>query len=109
MARPVARRRHADAAALPQWIRPQLTELFDAAPDGPDWLHEIRFDGYRMHARLDRGKLALLTRTELDWTHNYPAIAAAVATTCSSRSAGASGHSIGSHSDDGAISSPPAP
>ena len=55
MARPVARPLLAGASDLPQWIRPQLTELVDAAPDGPEWLHEIKFDGYRMHARLDRG------------------------------------------------------
>jgi ATP-dependent DNA ligase len=73
MARSVARRR-ADAAAPPQWIKPQLTQLVDAAPDGPDWLHEIKFDGYRMHARLDRGAVRLLTRTGLDWTHKYPAL-----------------------------------
>jgi bifunctional non-homologous end joining protein LigD len=79
MARPVARRRHADVAALPQWIRPQLTQLVNQAPDGPEWLHEIKFDGYRMHARLDRGAVRLLTRTGLDWTHKYPAIAAAMA------------------------------
>jgi bifunctional non-homologous end joining protein LigD len=78
MARPVAARRTA-AAALPQWIRPQLTELVDAAPEGDQWLHEIKFDGYRMHARLDHGAVRLLTRTGLDWTHNYPTIAAAVA------------------------------
>jgi DNA ligase D-like protein (predicted ligase) len=46
---------------------------------GPEWLHEIKFDGYRMHARLDRGAVRLLTRTGLDWTHKYPAIAVAVA------------------------------
>ena len=63
---------------VPAWIKPQLTKLVDAPPDGPDWLHEIKFDGYRMHARLDRGAVRLLTRTELDWTHKYPAIAAAV-------------------------------
>ena len=79
MARSVARRRTA-AVALPQWIRPQLTRLVDEAPDGPDRLHEIKFDGYRMHARLDRGEVRLLTRTGLDWTHKYPAIAVAVAT-----------------------------
>src|SRR5437016_10157375 len=78
MARPVTRRPATDAAGLPQWIRPQLTQLVDAAPDGPEWLHEIKFDGYRMHARLDRGAVRLLTRTGLDWTHKYPAIAAAV-------------------------------
>jgi DNA ligase D-like protein (predicted ligase) len=77
MARSVARRRAA-AAALPEWIKPQLTQLVDQAPDGPGWLHEIKFDGYRMHARLDDGAVRLLTRTGLDWTHKYPAIAAAV-------------------------------
>jgi bifunctional non-homologous end joining protein LigD len=66
------------SAALPQWVRPQLTELVAAAPEGDTWLHEIKFDGYRMHARLDRGSARLLTRTGLDWTHKYPAIAAAV-------------------------------
>src|SRR3984893_13643297 len=80
MARPVARPRRAGAPDLPQWIRPQLTEQVDAAPDGPEWLHEIKFDGYRMHARLNRGAVRLLTRTGLDWPPKYPAIAAAVAT-----------------------------
>src|SRR5260370_20305831 len=79
MARPVARHSPAAAAGLPQWIRPQLTQLVDQAPDGPEWLHEIKFDGYRIHARLDRATVRLLTRTGLDWTHKYPAIAAAIA------------------------------
>ena len=78
MARTVARRRRTDAAPLPEWIAPQLTQLVDAAPEGDEWLHEIKFDGYRMHARLDRGAVKLLTRTGLDWTHKYPPIAAAV-------------------------------
>jgi bifunctional non-homologous end joining protein LigD len=72
--------RRSEATALPGWIKPQLTQLVDQAPDGPDWLHEIKFDGYRMHARLNRGVVRLLTRTGLDWTHKYPVIAAAVAT-----------------------------
>ena len=71
--------RRAEETALPNWIKPQLTKLVDQPPDGPDWLHEIKFDGYRMHARLDRGAVRLLTRTGLDWTPKYPAIAAAVA------------------------------
>jgi ATP-dependent DNA ligase len=75
MARPLARRA---GAGLPEWIRPQLTELVDAAPDGPECCMKIKFDGYRMHARLDHGAVRLLTRTGLDWTHKYPAIAAAV-------------------------------
>jgi bifunctional non-homologous end joining protein LigD len=61
-------------------VPPQLTQLVDAAPEGDHWLHEIKFDGYGIHARLDRGAVKLLTRTGLDWTHKYSAIAAAVAT-----------------------------
>ena len=64
--------------ALPKWVKPQLCKLVDAPPQGPEWLHEIKYDGYRMHARLDRGKAQLLTRTGLDWTHKYPSIAAAL-------------------------------
>jgi ATP-dependent DNA ligase len=75
MARPAARR---PPVPLPEWIRPQLTQLVKTAPEGSDWLHEIKFDGYRMHARLDRGRVQLLTRNGLDWTHKYPALTAAV-------------------------------
>jgi hypothetical protein len=71
--------RRSESTALPGWIKPQLTRLVDQPPEGPDWLHEIKFDGYRMHARRDRGAVQLLTRTGLDWTSKYPAIAAAVA------------------------------
>jgi hypothetical protein len=48
-ARPLARSRRAEATALPSWIKPQLTKLVDQPPDGSEWLHEIKFDGYRMH------------------------------------------------------------
>ena len=65
-------------SAVPEWIKPQLTKLVDTPPDGPEWLHEIKFDGYRMHARLDRDAVRLLTRTGLDWTHKYLPIAEAV-------------------------------
>jgi hypothetical protein len=50
----------------PKWIKPQLTRLVDEAPTGDDWLHEIKYDGYRMHARIDGGPVKLLTRTGLD-------------------------------------------
>jgi DNA ligase D-like protein (predicted ligase) len=79
MAGALGRRRRTEATALPGWIKPQLTKLVDQPPEGPEWLHEIKFDGYRMHARLDRGAVRLLTRTGLDWTHKYSGIAAAVA------------------------------
>src|SRR5215475_13663468 len=55
----------------PKWIKPQLTRVADEAPAGDDWLHEMKYDGYRMHARLDGGKIQLLTRTGLDWSRRY--------------------------------------
>jgi ATP-dependent DNA ligase len=51
-ANPTTRRR-AELAPPPAWIKPQLAKLVEKAPDGPDWLHELKLDGYRMHARLD--------------------------------------------------------
>jgi bifunctional non-homologous end joining protein LigD len=50
---------------LPVWFPPQLTQLTPVAPEGPEWLHEIKFDGYRMHAA-STGKVRLQTRTGLD-------------------------------------------
>ena len=79
MTQSLAGRRRAEATALPDWVKPQLTRLVDQPPQGSDWLHEIKFDGYRMHARLNRATVRLLTRTGLDWTPKYPAIAAAIA------------------------------
>ena len=55
----------------PKWIKPQLTRLVAEAPKGDGWLHEIKYDGYRMHARIDHGRIKLLTRTGLDWSHRY--------------------------------------
>jgi ATP-dependent DNA ligase len=55
----------------PKWIKPQLTRLVDEAPAGSGWLHEIKYDGYRMHARIDGAKIQPLTRTGLDWSHRY--------------------------------------
>ena len=59
------------ASQLPVWIRPQLTRLADEAPGGKEWLHEVKYDGYRMHARIDGKQIKLLTRTGLDWSHRY--------------------------------------
>ena len=72
--------RYSKALALPQWVAPQLTSsLSDVAPSGPQWLHEIKLDGFRMAARIDRGRAQLLTRTGLDWTEKYPSVVAALA------------------------------
>jgi bifunctional non-homologous end joining protein LigD len=79
MVRSLAGRQRGEATALPDSLKPQLTKLVDQPPDRPEWLHEVKFDGYRMHAGLDQGAVRLLTRTGFDWTHKYPAIAAALA------------------------------
>src|SRR5438105_7037900 len=69
---------HSGRGELPLWVKPQLSELVKQPPDGPDWFHEIKYDGYRIHARIDDGDVRLLTRTGLDWTGKYPSIAAAL-------------------------------
>jgi ATP-dependent DNA ligase len=63
-------------APPPRWIEPQLCKLADKAPGGSDWVHEIKFDGYRMAARIDRGGVQLLTRSGLGWTEKYRETAA---------------------------------
>ena len=73
-AKPAARH-----SAVPAFIEPCLATLADKAPDGDNWIHEIKFDGYRIQARLDSGKVKLLTRRGLDWTKKFPTIAEAVA------------------------------
>jgi ATP-dependent DNA ligase len=72
-------RRKVEPASPPASVKPQLAALVKEAPDGPDWLHEIKFDGYRMHARLDTGQVQILTRRGNIWTDKYPAIAKAIA------------------------------
>jgi bifunctional non-homologous end joining protein LigD len=66
-------------AALPAFVSPCLATLADKAPNGDNWVHEIKFDGYRIQARLDRGKVKLLTRKGLDWSRKFTAIAALIA------------------------------
>jgi len=64
---------------LPDFVPPSLATLHDAPPHGTEWLHEIKFDGYRIEARLDHGKVRLLTRKALDWTRRFARVAEAVA------------------------------
>ncbi len=64
-------------AKLPDFIAPQLCQSLERPPVGAGWLHEIKFDGYRIQARIERGKAVLRTRKGLDWTAKFPAIAAA--------------------------------
>jgi bifunctional non-homologous end joining protein LigD len=64
---------------LPAFVTFSLATLYDQPPSGSDWLHEIKLDGYRMQARLDHGKVRLLTRKQQDWTHRFKPVAEAVA------------------------------
>jgi bifunctional non-homologous end joining protein LigD len=72
-------RRSSGRSRLPDFVPPSLAALHSAAPNGADWIHEIKFDGYRIEAWLDRGKVKLLTRKQLDWTLRFERIAKAVA------------------------------
>ncbi|MBC6982982.1 DNA ligase D [Caulobacter sp. 17J80-11] len=62
-------------ARMPEHVEPQLCKLVDRPPSGPGWVHEIKFDGYRVQARVERGKATLWTRKPLDWTARFPEIA----------------------------------
>jgi bifunctional non-homologous end joining protein LigD len=59
-------------AAMPDFVPPQLCKLVDRPPAGGDWVHEIKFDGYRMQLRVEGGKAALRTRAGLDWSARFP-------------------------------------
>ena len=66
-----AKPRKAATSALPEQFAPQLATLVDRAPEG-DWHYEIKFDGYRMLARIRDGDVRLFTRNGHDWTERLP-------------------------------------
>lgn len=76
-ARPLRHRRTL-ATGLPV-TELQLATLVSAPPEGPEWLHEQKFDGYRIVAELIDGRVRLLSRRFKDWTDHFPTVAAAVA------------------------------
>ncbi|MBB4008601.1 DNA ligase D [Allorhizobium taibaishanense] len=63
----------AKKAALPDFVEPALARLKAKPPAGEKWLHEIKFDGYRLQARIDNKNIKLLTRSGLDWTEKFGA------------------------------------
>jgi bifunctional non-homologous end joining protein LigD len=63
---------------LPKIITPQLATLVKEPPSGMQWLHELKFDGYRMLCRVDRGKVTFWSRNGKDWTEKFPGVAEAV-------------------------------
>jgi len=60
------------------FIPPCLALLADTPPAGDDWLHEIKFDGYRLICVIEDGEASLFTRSGLDWSHRFPSIALAL-------------------------------
>jgi bifunctional non-homologous end joining protein LigD len=65
-------------AILPAFLEPSLPQVTDKAPSGPNWVHEIKYDGYRTQARIDGSDVRLLTRKALDWTARFRPIATAL-------------------------------
>jgi bifunctional non-homologous end joining protein LigD len=72
--RPAAR-----SGTMPSFVAPQLCRLVDRPPSGPGWVHEVKFDGYRVQMRVERGGVTLKTRKGLDWTGKFAAITKAAA------------------------------
>jgi bifunctional non-homologous end joining protein LigD len=69
--------RNSKAFTLPDFVPPQLCETRARPPAADGWIHEIKFDGYRVQLRINDGDVTLKTRKGLDWTAKFPAIAAA--------------------------------
>lgn len=70
-----AKTTEASGVELPDFIAPQLCEILDRPPSARGWVHEIKFDGYRIQMRVLNGEVTLKTRKGLDWTDRYRAIA----------------------------------
>lgn len=65
-------------AEMPGFVKPQLATLKSRTPGGTQWLHEIKYDGYRLQIHLNRGKRKAYTRNGLDWTKRFSVIAGAL-------------------------------
>jgi bifunctional non-homologous end joining protein LigD len=74
----VASKRTDTKASLPRFVEPSLATLRKHAPDGAGWVHEIKFDGYRIQARYDHKRVTLRTRKALDWSGKFSVVAKAL-------------------------------
>jgi bifunctional non-homologous end joining protein LigD len=63
---------------VPDFVPPELATLTAHAPEGDEWLHEMKFDGYRILCRLEDERVRLLSRKRNDWTDRLPELARAV-------------------------------
>ena len=66
--------RGAKPGPLPSFIEPQRASPATSPPTTEAWVHEIKFDGYRLLARIDGGRVRLKTRSGLDWTSKFPSV-----------------------------------
>ena len=64
---------------MPATLKPQLALLAGEVPTGPQWLHEVKFDGYRLLCFAKAGEVRLQTRAGNDWTSKFPQVATAIA------------------------------
>ncbi|HEX3985771.1 MAG TPA: DNA ligase D [Acidobacteriaceae bacterium] len=75
--------REASKEKLPGFLAPELATSVEAPPEGEDWLHELKLDGYRIQIHVDehagKRRARLFTRKGLDWTNRMPDVAAAAA------------------------------
>jgi bifunctional non-homologous end joining protein LigD len=60
-----------DETLMPKFVAPQLATLVTAVPENAGWLHELKFDGYRLFCRIDKGGASVLTRNALDWSARF--------------------------------------
>ena len=63
---------------LPRFVGPQLATLVKEPPSGDEWLDELKFDGYRILCRIDRGQVTVWSRNGKDWTEKFLNVAEAV-------------------------------
>jgi bifunctional non-homologous end joining protein LigD len=68
----------AKKARMPALLSPTLATLVDSAPTGDDWIHEVKFDGYRMVGRIDHGEVHVYSRNGKEWTAALPSVAASL-------------------------------
>src|ERR1044072_5764976 len=63
---------------MPEFVPPQLATLVDKPPSGEDWLHELKFDGYRLLCHLEGRQIRFWTRNRKDWTAKFVTVGEAV-------------------------------
>src|SRR6185503_11417039 len=72
--------RGARKAPMPEFMAPQLSTLVKEPPSGEGWLHEIKFDGYRMVCHLNHNEVRFWSRNQKDWSIKFPGVAKAIKT-----------------------------